>query len=144
MITINYPKFNFKIKEEKSKELIFDEVRKLWVRLTPEEWVRQNFLQYLIQQKHYPASLIAVEKEIFIADVKKRCDIIIYKNSQPFIIVECKEMNVPINEKVINQILTYNQSLRVAILIITNGNSTFAYETLTQKTLTDIPEFNIA
>ncbi|GMV77026.1 MAG: restriction endonuclease subunit R [Chitinophagaceae bacterium] len=144
MITINYPKFNFKIKEEKSKKLIFDEVRKLWVRLTPEEWVRQNFLQYLIQQKHYPASLIAVEKEIFIADVKKRCDIIIYKNSQPFIIVECKEMNVPINEKVINQILTYNQSLRVAILIITNGNSTFAYETLTQKTLTDIPEFNIA
>ncbi len=144
MITINYPKFNFKIKEEKSKELIFDEVRKLWVRLTPEEWVRQNFLQYLIQQKHYPASLIAVEKEIFIADVKKRCDIIIYKNSLPFIIVECKEMNVPINEKVINQILTYNQSLRVAILIITNGNSTFAYETLTQKTLTDIPEFNIA
>ncbi|MCZ2223765.1 MAG: type I restriction enzyme HsdR N-terminal domain-containing protein [Chitinophagales bacterium] len=142
MISINYPKYNFKIKEKEEKEFIYDEIRKRWVRLTPEEWVRQNFIQYLIQQKHYPASLIAVEKEIKLADVKKRCDIIIYKNAVPYLIVECKEMNVTLNDKTIQQILTYNQTLDVEILIITNGNTTFAFETKTQKPLTEIPLYH--
>ncbi|MBX2931139.1 MAG: type I restriction enzyme HsdR N-terminal domain-containing protein [Chitinophagaceae bacterium] len=142
MISINYPKYNFRVKEEAGKEFIFDEIRKQWVRLTPEEWVRQNFLQYLIQQKHYPSSLIAVEKEIKIADIKKRCDIIIFKQAVPYIIVECKEMDVPLSEKTIQQILTYNQSLAVEILIITNGNITFAFETKTQKSLEDIPSYH--
>jgi len=142
MININYPKYNFRVKEEAGKEFIFDEIRKQWVRLTPEEWVRQNFIQYLIQQKHYPSSLIAVEKEIKIADIKKRCDIIVYKNSMPFLMVECKEMNVILSEKTIQQILTYNQTLAVEILIITNGNTTYAFETKTQKPLLEIPLYH--
>jgi hypothetical protein len=141
MIHINYPKYNFKIKEKETKTYIFDEIRKRWIILTPEEWVRQNFLQYLIHQKHYPASLIAVEKEIYLGDIKKRCDIIIYKNATPYIMVECKEMEVKLTEKTIQQILTYNQKLAVNILIITNGNNTYAFDTTTQTPLVEIPAY---
>lgn len=141
MIHINYPKYNFKIKEKETRTYIFDEIRKRWIILTPEEWVRQNFLQYLIHQKHYPASLIAVEKEIYLGDIKKRCDIIIYKNATPYIMVECKEMEVKLTEKTIQQILTYNQKLAVNILIITNGNNTYAFDTTTQTPLVEIPAY---
>ena len=89
MIKIDYPPYQPRIKKEDDKEFIFDEVRKKWMVLTPEEWVRQNFLQYLIQVKKYPASLIAVEKEIAVADTRKRFDIVVYnKDHQPYMIVE--------------------------------------------------------
>lgn len=126
MISINFPAHPFKIKKDKGKEIIFDECRKQWVLLTPEEWVRQNFLQFLIQEKLYPASLISVEREIMLGDLKKRFDIVIYKNSRPWMIVECKEMQVRLNEAVIKQILNYNIILQVEFLVITNGTSTFA------------------
>ena len=77
--------------------MIFDEYRKQWLHTYTEEWVRQNFLQYLVQVKRYPASLIAVEKEIYLGDLKKRFDIVVYKESKPWMIVECKEMKVPLN-----------------------------------------------
>jgi len=115
------------MKEENGKELIFDEIRKLWVRLTPEEWVRQNFLQYLIQVKHYPASLIAVETEIRLNDLRKRCDIIVYKEGKPWMIVECKEMNEPLNESVLQQVLRYNSSIPSVYIVITNGSFTNAW-----------------
>ena len=78
MLQINFPQYNFRIKKEKNKHLIFDEVRRLWVTLTPEEWVRQNFLQYLIQVKNYPSSFISVEKIIKVGELKKRYDIVVY------------------------------------------------------------------
>lgn len=128
MIKIEYPSYQPKIKEEAGKELIFDEVRRKWVVLTPEEWVRQNFLQYLIQVKKYPASLIAVEREIAVADTKKRFDIVVYnRNHLPFMIVECKEMNVPLDNKTLDQVLRYNINLQVEYLIITNGSYCFAF-----------------
>lgn len=127
MITINYPKHEFRFKKEDDKEFIFDEVRKQWLRLTPEEWVRQNFLQYLIITKKYPASLIAIEKEIKLNDLKKRCDIVVYKNEKPWMIVECKEMNVALNENTIEQILRYNIVMKVDYLIITNGTNIYAW-----------------
>lgn len=127
MITINYPKHEFRFKKEDDKEFIFDEVRKQWLRLTPEEWVRQNFLQYLIITKKYPASLIAIEKEIKLNDLKKRCDIVVYKNDKPWMIVECKEMNVSLNENTIEQILRYNMVMKVDYLIITNGTNIYAW-----------------
>jgi hypothetical protein len=126
MIKIAFPEHKYKIKNEGGKEMIFDECRKQWLILTPEEWVRQNFLQYLIQVKKYPASLIAVEKEIALGELRKRCDIIVYKDAKPWMIVECKEMNVELSEAVIKQILNYNISLQVSYLVITNGRSTFA------------------
>jgi hypothetical protein len=121
---IAYPPQRFRIKEEGTKEFIFDEFRKLWVRLTPEEWVRQNFLQYMVQTKHYPASLIAVETEIRLNDLRKRCDIIVYKDAKPWMIVECKEMNEPLNEAVLQQVLRYNISIPSVYLVITNGTNT--------------------
>ncbi len=141
MIKIDYPNPTFKIKTESHQELIFDTNRKKWIVLTPEEWVRQNFLQYLIQTKKYPASLISVEKEISLGELKKRYDVVIYKNDKPWMMVECKEMEVPISEKTILQILNYNQILEVEFLIITNGKETFGIETSTKKYLSFIPEY---
>ncbi len=130
MIKIEYPPYQPKIKKEKGKEFIFDEVRKQWIMLTPEEWVRQNFLQYLLLVKKYPASLIAVEKEIQLGELKKRFDIVVYdKHTKPWMIIECKEMNVALDAAVLNQILRYNQVLKVPFLVITNGSNTFAYST---------------
>ena len=123
MIKIVYPPHPFKIREEQGKEIIFDEVRKLWTRLTPEEWVRQNFLQYLVQVKKYPASLIAVEREISLGEMKKRFDILVYNSlHKPWMMVECKAMTVPLTESVLHQLLRYNMSVPVDYLVITNGS----------------------
>lgn len=134
MIKIEYPPYQPKIKEEQGpqgsakKEFIFDEFRKRWVLLTPEEWVRQNFLQYLTQIKKYPASLIAIEKEIKLGDLKKRFDILVYDgDTKPWMIVECKEMNVELNKAVLDQVLRYNISLNVPYLVITNGAYCMAF-----------------
>lgn len=124
MIKISYPSYPFKIETREDKEYIFDPLRKKWIRLTPEEWVRQNFLQYLLQVMHYPASLIAVEKEIQIGELRKRFDILVYKNNQPWLLIECKEMNVPIDEKVMQQLLRYQTVIQASYLIVTNGNDT--------------------
>jgi hypothetical protein len=128
MITISYPTPAFKIKKEKGKDFIFDECRKQWFLLTPEEWVRQNFLQYLIRVKLYPSALIAVEREIIVSDTRKRFDIVVFKNAVPWMIVECKELEVELNEAVIKQILNYNIALQVEFLVITNGKSTFGLQ----------------
>ena len=123
MIKIDYPPYQPKIKTEGEKELIFDEFRKRWVALTPEEWVRQNFLQYLTLIKKYPASLIAIEKEIKLGELKKRFDIVVYdSHTKPWMIIECKEMNVPLDRTVLDQVLRYNINLQVPYLVITNGS----------------------
>lgn len=127
MTRIEYPPFDFRIKKENEKEWIFDEVRKQWVRLTPEEWVRQNILQYLLQVKKYPASLIAVEKEIALGELRKRFDILVYKEAKPWMIIECKEMNVPLGEATIRQILNYNITIRADYIMVTNGTEHRAF-----------------
>lgn len=124
MIKISYPSYPFKIETREEKEYIFDPLRKKWIRLTPEEWVRQNFLQYLLQVMQYPPSLIAIEKEIQIGELKKRFDILVYKNDHPWLLIECKEMNVPINESVMQQLLRYQTIVQADYLIVTNGNET--------------------
>ncbi len=128
MLQINYPVYNFRIKKEKNKELIFDEVRLQWITLTPEEWIRQNFLQYLIQVKNYPKSLLSIEKILQLGELRKRCDIIVYKNNFPWMIVECKEMNVDLKVPVLEQILRYNIAVPVKYLVLTNGRKTIAFE----------------
>ena len=128
MIKIEYPPYQPKIKDGSGKEFIFDEFRKRWVLLTPEEWVRQNFLQYLTQIKKYPASLIAIEKEIKLGELKKRFDILVYDtNTKPWMIVECKEINVVLDKAVLDQVLRYNISLNVPYLVITNGTYCMAF-----------------
>lgn len=128
MIEITFPAHPFKIKKQNGKELIFDPFRKQWFVLTPEEWVRQNFLQYLVEVLSYPASLIAVEREIMVNNMRRRFDIVVFKNALPWMIVECKEMQVDLSEQVIGQILNYNTSLSATFLVITNGSKTFALE----------------
>ena len=129
MIKITYPKYQFKIKKEGNIELIFDAFRKRWLVLTPEEWVRQNMLQYLTATKKYPAKLIAIEKEISLGELKKRCDIVVYdRNALPWMIIECKEMNSPINSKTLDQVLRYHITLPAKYLVITNGSYCYGFE----------------
>ena len=143
MIKISYPSYPFKIETREDKEYIFDPLRKKWVRLTPEEWVRQNFLQYLLQVMHYPAALIAIEKEIQMGELKKRFDILVYKNDHPWLLIECKEMNVPINESVMQQLLRYQTTVQADYLIVTNGNETrgIGKENNQFTTLNTIPSY---
>jgi hypothetical protein len=128
MLMINYPEPGFRIKKEKGKEFLFDPLRKKWLLLTPEEWVRQNFLQYLIQAMHYPSSLIALEKEIMLGELKKRFDILVYnKDHQPWMIVECKAAEIKLNEDTLQQALRYNISVPADFLVITNGDYSFGW-----------------
>lgn len=126
------------------KEWIFDKVRRQWVVLTPEEWVRQNFLQYIIKIKEYPESLIAVEKEIQLGDISKRFDIVVYdRNTLPWMIVECKEMNAALNQGTLNQALRYNIILQVPYIIITNGSYCYGFRSLSGQLeeLNAMPEY---
>jgi len=130
MIKIYYPRYPFKIKEEPDgRESIFDELRKQWVRLTPEEWVRQNFVQYLLQVKKYPGSYIAVERKMRLGEMNKRFDLLVFdKAAKPWMMIECKAMNVPLDKAVLWQILHYNIAIPVKYLVVTNGEHCFAYE----------------
>jgi hypothetical protein len=131
MVIINYPEPDFNIKKEGTAELIFDSFRKRWVTLTPEEWVRQNFLRYLLEVKNYPASMVAVEKEIKLGELKKRFDILVYNQQhQPWMMIECKAMGIEADEKVLAQILRYNMSIPVEYIIITNGKQTHGWQKL--------------
>lgn len=129
MIKIIYPNKKPPIKTDAGKEYIFCVVRKRWFIITPEEWVRQNFLLYLVETLQYPSSLIAVEKQLMLGEIKKRFDLVVYdKNTKPFLIVECKEMNVTLTEVVLQQVLRYNTNLQAGFLVITNGSHCFGFE----------------
>ena len=128
MVIIKYPEPGFRIKKEKGKAFIFDTLRKKWLLLTPEEWVRQNFVQYLLQIKNYPAALIAIEKEIKLGELKKRFDILVYDSKhQPWMMIECKAPEIKLDEAVLEQVLRYNISVPVKFIVITNGELTFAW-----------------
>jgi hypothetical protein len=126
LIAITFPPPDFKIVKEGNKELIFDRLRKRYITLTPEEWVRQNFINYLVKVLSYPSSLIGIEREIYIGEVKKRFDIVVFnREMRPWMLIECKEMNVPLTEKTLQQVVQYNMVMPSAYLVITNGSHTF-------------------
>jgi len=127
MIKIAFPEPAFRTRNQQGYMELFDSIRKSWVRITPEEWVRQNFIQWLIQEMKYPSAMIAVEKELMLGELKKRFDILIYnKNHQPWMMIECKAPEVDLSEKTIMQILRYNMSIPVPYLVITNGHYCYA------------------
>ena len=129
MVVINYPEPAFRMKKEDGKEFIFDSLRKKWILLTPEEWVRQNFIQYLVLVKGYSPSLIAVEKEMKLGELKKRFDVLVYDNHhRPRLMIECKAAEVKLDATVLEQVLRYNISIPVEYLIITNGVQTYAWQ----------------
>lgn len=126
---VNYPEKKPSIKSENGKEFIFCLIRKKWLVITPEEWVRQNFILYLTESLQFPATLIAVEKQVILSEVRKRFDIIVYDNqAHPLILVECKEMNEKLTPSVLYQALNYFKEIQSRYLVITNGNHTIAYE----------------
>lgn len=128
MLKIEFESYQFTIEKRKGIQYIFDPVRKRRIILTPEEWVRQNFLQYLLQHMKYPAALIAIEKEFLLGDLSKRGDLVIYdRASLPWMIVECKQMNEALSEKTIKQVLIYHISLPAKYLVITNGSYTAGF-----------------
>ena len=128
MIPISFPEIAFRTKNENGRDYIFDVIRRKWLVLTTEEWVRQNFIQYLVVEKKYPQSLIALEKEIRLGELKKRFDILVYgKDHQPMMMVECKSPSVNLSGDVLEQVLRYNISVPVQYLVITNGNMTFGW-----------------
>ncbi len=143
MISLSFAKYNFSIKEEEDKRKIFDIVRKKYIHLTPEEWVRQHIIHYLITEMNYPKSMLAVEKTLTINGLKKRFDIVVYNSlAQPWMLIECKEPEVPIDDKVLHQLLSYHHTLQCKYWLLTNGNETYCAiqqnETITWRT--SLPE----
>jgi hypothetical protein len=146
MQKLNLPNYKFRVKSNENKTLIFDNLRKKYMVLTPEEWVRQHFVQFLIQEKKYPVSLIALEKQLTINNRKKRTDILVFnKEGYPEIIVECKAPKIKITQATFDQIARYNLKLKANFLIVTNGLEHFYckmdFEKETYIFLQDIPDY---
>lgn len=143
---LRLPEYNFRIINQNNKPFIFDQQRKKYVSLTPEEWVRQNFIQYLIQEKKYPASLISIEKQLIINGLKKRYDAVVFnRNANPIVIIEFKAPNIEIKQQTFDQAAVYNSKLKVGYFIISNGISHFCcridFENQKYHFLEEIPEF---
>tara|TARA_B110001454_G_scaffold195733_1_gene198167 strand:+ start:1374 stop:1817 length:444 start_codon:yes stop_codon:yes gene_type:complete len=146
MQRLNLPTYNFKLKSSENKTLIFDKLRKKYMVLTPEEWVRQHYVCFLIEEKKYPISLIALEKQLTINNRKKRTDILVFnKKGNHEIIVECKAPSIKITQDTFDQIARYNLKLKANYLIVTNGLEHFYcqmdFENETYIFLKDIPNY---
>jgi len=131
----------FKLKQENGKEYIYDANRKKYVVLTAEEWVRQHALYHLMQVLKYPAAVISVEKQIKVGSRNRRYDIVVYKESVPWLIIECKSEKEGLNENVLSQLLSYNSALDVSYLTITNGTHIMTYDIAAQVWKNDFPVY---
>jgi len=122
MTKLNLPDYSFRIKTEEDKTFIFDEIRKKFLLLTPEEWVRQNFIKYLIHEKGFPSSLMAIESGLKINKNIFRADLLVYnKKGTPILVVEFKAPEIKITQKAFDQIARYNMKFRAGYLIVSNG-----------------------
>jgi hypothetical protein len=144
---LNFPEFSFRFKNNENKVSIFDCIRKKFVILQPEEWVRQHCVLYLMEVKKYPISLINVEKELTINDLKKRYDIVIFNpDGSILLIVECKAPKININQTTFDQIARYNTALNSTYLMVTNGINHYYcqmdFENERYQFLKDIPEYS--
>ncbi len=148
MITqLNLPTYEYRLREQNGRQQIFDVLRRRYVALTPEEWVRQHFVHYLIEHKGYPKGLLANEVELRVGEKHLRCDTVLYdKALHPKIIVEYKAPDIAITQKVFNQITVYNMLLHVDYLIVSNGMQHYCcqmdYEQNRYKFLSDIPNYD--
>ena len=146
MPSLNFPKYHFRLKNSENKISIFDSVRKKFVILQPEEWVRQHCVHYLIDEKNYPKSLINVEKELKLNGLSKRYDIIVFNTDGSIhLIVECKAPAVKIDQKSFDQIARYNMKLNAQYLMVTNGIDHYFcsidYNNERYQFLRDIPSY---
>jgi len=147
MIRIRFDTPDFKYRQLESGEEIFDPFRKKWVKLTPEEWVRQNLLRYLRERMLYPASMIAVERLVTVDELKKRFDAVIFDGTgNPWMLVECKADTENLNNKVLQQILAYQSKLGAKFLLISNGIKVFCWEIANHqiKEINHLPDYPAA
>ncbi|MBP7358973.1 MAG: type I restriction enzyme HsdR N-terminal domain-containing protein [Bacteroidales bacterium] len=147
MYRLNLPQYDIKTIEKSGKISIFDILRNKYVSLTPEEWVRQHFIHYIIEHKKYPQALLANEIELKIGNKKLRCDSVLYsKNLHPRMIIEYKSPNIVLTQKVFNQISIYNMMLKVDYLIVSNGIQHYCckmdYNNQKYLFLSDIPDYD--
>ena len=148
MQKLNFPTYSFRFKNSENKVSIFDEIRKKFILLTPEEWVRQHVVQFLLQDKKYPKSYINVEKLIKINELSKRYDGVVFQpNGEIFLLIECKAPEVPISQQTFDQIARYNLVLKAKYLMVTNGlNHYFCrmdFENEKYVFLKELPEYSI-
>ena len=146
MQILNFPLYEFRFKNSENKLYIFDIVRKKFVSLTPEEWVRQHTIQFLLKEKKYPQALMNVEKQIQVNQLTKRYDIVVYRSDGSiFLAVECKAPQVKITQQIFDQIARYNMTLKAENLMITNGLHHIFYQIdyVNQKYvfLEELPDF---
>ena len=145
---LNLPSYPFKIKEEAGSVFIFDDIRKKFLVLTPEEWVRQHVVKFLIHERNYPKSLIKLEGGLKLNALQKRTDILIFNSSgKRVVLVECKAPSIPITQKVFDQIARYNFIHRTACLVVSNGLQHYCcqidFDDKSYQFLPEIPDFNI-
>lgn len=142
---LNFPEVEFRFqKNEKGSMQVFDIVRKKFVDITPEEWVRQHIIHFLIQYKQVPASMISIEKQLILNNTKRRTDIVVFNSLlKPLLIIECKAPHIEINQLTINQALRYNLELNVPAIFLSNGlqHVFFKLENEVPKVLKDIPDY---
>lgn len=148
MYALNLPSFDVKMRKTDAGVEILDPLRRKYIHLTPEEWVRQHFVNYLITEKQYPMTLMANETAIRLNSLSKRCDTVVYNNSlQPMAICEYKNPEVEIDQKVFDQIVRYNIVLKVNFLIVSNGMVHYCcrmnYDDMTYDFLEEIPNYNL-
>jgi len=147
MIHLNLPAFDYKLKKEAGKLWIFDVIRKKYVVLLPEEWVRQHFINYLITDRGYPRALVRIEGGLSYNQMSKRSDIVVFnREGKPWMIVECKSPDIPVTDAVLFQAATYNKTLQARYLVVTNGLlhicSEIDWAANQTKRLPDLPAFN--
>lgn len=147
MQQLNFPAYSFRFKNNENKVAIFDEIRKKFVILTPEEWVRQHVVRFLLEEKKYPKSYINVEKLLKINDLKKRYDIVVFNpDGSIFILVECKAPEIKISQNTFDQIARYNMTLNAQFLMVTNGHNHYFcqmdFENEKYTFLQELPTFN--
>ncbi|GJM30163.1 MAG: restriction endonuclease subunit R [Cyclobacteriaceae bacterium] len=148
MIKLNLPDYPLKTRCQGNQDFIFDQFRKKYVLLTPEEWVRQHFLNYLVNDLGYPKSLVKVESGLSVNRMGKRTDILVYSQQiKPFLLIECKAANVPLSDKTFDQLSLYNQAIRAEYLVITNGIKHYCcfmdYETNSYQFQSQLPAYNL-
>ncbi len=143
---LNFPKPNFRLKtNDKGNLQIFDIIRKKFVDITPEEWVRQHLIHFLISQKQVPTSMISVEKQLLLNNTKRRTDVVVYHSHlKPLLIIECKAPHIDLNQETINQALRYNIELNVPAVFLSNGIQHIFIKLTnnTYQTLKEIPDYH--
>ena len=146
-MSLNLPSFDISIAQRNGRPTVFDPLRRRFVALTPEEWVRQHFVNYLVHHLHYPAGLMANEVELTVGDKHLRCDTLLYnKDMQPQMIIEYKAPHIALSQKVFDQITAYNLLLHVDYLVVSNGMEHLCcqmdYDNRRYVFLHDIPDYN--